>query len=262
MTLHYASDLHLEFPENREWLRRKPLRGEGGVLLLAGDVMPFGQIDKHKDLLKRWGQQYGQVLWIPGNHEYYGEDIAQRSGTVDEAIVPGVRLLNNTAVQLPGLRILCTTLWSPIGQLNEAAIRRGMTDYHVIRQGNGLLHPAHITALHHASLAWLQAELATPFAGHTVVATHHVPTLRHYPPEYLGNALNEAFAVDLDELIAGSGATAWIHGHHHRNTPPFRIAATQVLTNQLGYVRVGEERGFDPGAMILLQQQPAEQPTP
>lgn len=253
MTLHYASDLHLEFPENRERLRRTPLQGRGGVLLLAGDILPFAVLHKHREILQAWGEQYDHVLWVPGNHEYYGDDIAQRSGRLDEKLTGNVRLLNDAAWYAPGLRILCTTLWTRIGQLNEGLMRRAMNDYHQIRHDGRLLLPAHTTALHEASLAWLKHELATPFAGHTVVATHHVPTFQHYPPEYKGDALNEAFAVELYDLIEASGATAWIYGHHHRNIPAFTIGNTRLLTNQLGYVRLGEDQGFDPSAHIELQ---------
>lgn len=252
MTLHYISDLHLEFPENRQWLLRNPLQGSGGVLVLAGDVMPFGQVAIHKDLLKQWSEQYDQVLWIPGNHEYYGEDILQRSGPLDELLDSGVRLVNDTVVYAQGARILCTTLWSPIAQHNEVAIQRTVNDYHQIRHGHALLRPAHITRLHQASLLWLQRQLAQPFAGPTVVATHHVLTLMNYPPQYLGSSINEAFAVELHDLIADSGATAWIYGHHHRNIGPYTIGRTRMLTNQLGYVQLGEEVGFDANAQLDL----------
>ena len=39
MKIQYASDLHLEFRANREWLRENPLEVTGDILLLAGDVM-------------------------------------------------------------------------------------------------------------------------------------------------------------------------------------------------------------------------------
>jgi len=253
MTLNYASDLHLEFPENRAWLRANPLQGSGGVLLLAGDVLPFAVLHKHRDVLKTWSDQYEQVLWLPGNHEYYDGDIRQRSGVLDEQLGANVRLVNDTAVYTNGVRILCTTLWTRIGQLNEARVRQRMNDYHQIRNGNALLLPAHTTRLHEASLQWLTTELAKPFTGSTVVATHHVPTFLHYPPEYKGDALSEAFAVELHDLIETSNAAAWIYGHHHRNIPPYTIGSTRMLTNQLGYVRLGEEQGFDTGAHLELK---------
>jgi predicted phosphohydrolase len=79
-----------------------------------------------------------------------------------------------------------------------------------------------------------------------------VPTFLHYPPEYKGDALSEDFAVELYDLIETSNATAWIYGHHHRNIPPYTIGNTRMLTNQLGYVRLREDKGFDPGAQLML----------
>jgi predicted phosphohydrolase len=250
MTFQYASDLHLEFPENRRWLAEHPIEPKAEVLLLAGDIVPFSELRRHKDFFRYLGDAFRQVLWIPGNHEYYGGGIAQRSGMLDEAIAPNVRLVNDTAVQVGGARILCTTLWSYISQLNEAAMRRNVSDYQAIRHNNRLLQPAHTTRLHETSLAWLKGELAKPHPGPTVVMTHHVPTLMHYPPQYKGSPLNEAFAVELSGLIGGCGAEAWIYGHHHHNTATFTIGNTRMLINQLGYVQMGEHRSFDPGAVF------------
>ena len=252
MTFQYASDLHLEFPENRAWLLAHQLVPKADVLLLAGDIVTFQKLPA-MDFFRYVGKHFKQVVWIPGNHEYYGGDIAQRSGTLDEEVSHNVRLVNDTTVFAGGARILCTTLWTPIGHLNEHAVRRDMNDYHQIRYNGNLLLPAHTTRLYEASLAWLKTELAKPFAGPTVVMTHHVPTFMHYPAQYMGDALNEAFAVELHDLIHDSGVDAWIYGHHHTNTPAFTIGRTRMLTNQLGYVRQGEHKGFDTGAVLELE---------
>jgi hypothetical protein len=100
-------------------------------------------------------------------------------------------------------------------------------------------------------LAFLKQELKSTTTKKFVV-THHVTTYMHYPVEYKGSILNEAFAVELFDLIEATGPDAWIYGHHHGNTPDFKIGKTQMLTNQLGYVKYGEHLGFDFEKVIII----------
>ena len=76
--------------------------------------------------------------------------------------------------------------------------------------------------------------------GKTVVVTHHVPTFLNYPEQYKQSSINQAFGVELSDLIEASNVNAWIYGHHHANIPRFKIGNTEMLTNQLGYVKYGE----------------------
>lgn len=45
----YWSDLHLEFPENKNFRKEHPVEQTREILLLAGNVLPFALMDKHKD---------------------------------------------------------------------------------------------------------------------------------------------------------------------------------------------------------------------
>jgi hypothetical protein len=79
------------------------------------------------------------------------------------------------------------------------------------------------------------------------VVTHHVPTFLHYPEQFKYSSINEAFATDYLDFIFENGPDFWIYGHHHQNTPKFKIGETHLLTNQLGYVAQGEHLSFDAG---------------
>ena len=49
MTIQYASDLHLEFSQNRDYIKANPIEPKGDILLLAGDIVPFNVMHKHAD---------------------------------------------------------------------------------------------------------------------------------------------------------------------------------------------------------------------
>lgn len=84
------------------------------------------------------------------------------------------------------------------------------------------------------------------------VFSHHCPSFLNYPEEYKGDVLNEAFAVELHDFIASSKIDYWVYGHHHRNTPEFKIGNTKLITNQLGYVQIDEHKFFKPNKFIEL----------
>lgn len=250
MLIQYASDLHLEFPRNKAFIKANPLQPRGNILLLAGDIVPIGQIDQHKDFFKYLADHFETTYWVPGNHEYYYYDAATKSGTLQEAIRSNVFLVNNIVVEQAGTRFIFSTLWSAISPVYEWEIERGMNDFHVIKYNGFRFSVPKFNGLHEASLAFLKHEIEQQHIGSTIVATHHVPTLMHYPEQYKNSTLNQAFAVELFDLIEPSGIDCWIYGHHHQNTPAFTIGQTQMLTNQLGYVQQGEHQLFNTGKLI------------
>jgi hypothetical protein len=182
-----------------------------------------------------------------------------------------VVLLENDKTIIGGTRFLGCTLWTDFqfqGQgTREFAMQKyeqGLNDCRLIRASRlhrpvGLAHEygrltaKHVLARHVASRRWLEEELATPFAGTTVVVTHHLPREESVPDRYRSDDLTPGFASCLPtELMLN--AAAWLHGHTHDGCD-YRIAGTRtrVICNPRGYrlaSGVFENAAFNPQLLL------------
>jgi len=251
MTIQYASDLHLEFPENEFYVKNNPLKPGADILVLGGDIGLFKELPRYNWFFDYVSDNFGATYWIAGNHEYYHYDLADKRGTFYEAVRDNVFLVNDYAVTIENAHLIFSTMWTSVKPEHQFAIQRRMNDFHLIRMHGNRLTCDDLQQEHEASLSFIKRELAeeTPDVK-KVVVTHHVPTFINYPPEYFGDILNEAFAVDLTRLIQNNGPDYWIYGHHHQNIADFEIGRTKMLTNQLGYVRLRENALFSDNKTI------------
>lgn len=250
MTVQFASDLHLEFPENEMFLRNNPIQPIGDVLILAGDIVPFAIMNRYDDFFKSLSERFEQVYWIPGNHEFYHYDVSHKPFYLNETIKENIHLVNNHTVEFDNERFIFSTLWSDISERNKAEISMRLNDFRLINQRNKRFTADDYNVLHQQSLQFLENELCRITDKKTVVVTHHVPTLENYPAQYAGDALNDAFATELKTLILQTQPKCWIYGHSHRNTPAIKLNNTTLLTNQLGYVKYGENKTYRNNACI------------
>jgi len=252
MVLQYASDLHLEFPENKKFLSANPIKPVSDVLLLAGDIVPFAVMDKHDDFFSYVSDHFESTYWIPGNHEYYYSDLANKCGSFHEKIKDNVHLLNNMVIKNGNIDLVFSSLWSKISTANQWQIERSMSDFQVIKYNGSRFSAGQYNQLHAESMTFLKQELHHNYTAKKAVVTHHVPTFLNYPEKYKDDALNEAFAVELLDLIEDAAPDCWIYGHTHNNTADFEIGKTQLLTNQLGYVKYGEQIGYHNNKIIEI----------
>lgn len=250
--IQFASDLHLEFPENKKFIKQHPLQPVGDVLVLAGDIVPFKILDKYHDFFNYVADNFEATYWLPGNHEYYHFDISKKCGTLNEKIKSNVFLVNNTSAVYKNTRLLFSTLWSRISEGNQWHIERSMNDFRLIKHNGYRFSSEQYNELHRESLAFIQNDLTIAKEEKIAVFTHHLPTFLNYPEQYKGDALNEAFAVELFDLIESSNIDYWVYGHHHCNIPEFKIGKTKLVTNQLGYVQQNEHLLFDTGKSIEI----------
>ena len=224
----------------------------GEILLLAGDIISFVEIEKENDFFNFLYGSFEHTYWIPGNHEYYRSDISERTGTFHEKIRSNVSLLNNTAIEHTGVRLLFSTLWSRVNSTLEFVITKSMADFHLIQNNGKKITIDDYDQLHEDCRQFLVKELSNVTKQTTIVVTHHIPTFFNYPEKYRYSELNSAFATELIDLIEPSKADYWIYGHSHEVVADFKIGKTTLTTNQLGYVEYGEHLNFQQNRAILL----------
>lgn len=214
--------------------------------------MPFSAMDQHQYFFDFVSENFELTYWIPGNHEYYHSNLANRFDQLHEKIRNNVFLVNNHTIVHDNVRLIFSTLWSSISDENGRDIASRMNDFWLIKYNSRLLTPNDVNELHETCLAFIKHSLRASTSERTIVMTHHVPTLINYPERYQGDVLNEAFAVELSDFIEGSGIDYWIYGHTHCNNKEFSIGRTKLVTNQLGYVHRKEHVNYKDDRVIEI----------
>lgn len=251
MKIQYCSDLHLEFPDNKEYILNNPIQPIADILILAGDIVPFKIIDNHQDFFNYISRNFKTTYWIPGNHEYYYYNV-DSSRFLDTKIRENIFLVNNCVKEVSGINLIFSTLWSNISESKRWLIQQSLSDFKVIKYNDHLFNVDDYNSLHKESLEFIQNALNETSDNKTVVVTHHAPTFVNYPEKYVDSKINEAFASNLTELIEDNRIDFWIYGHHHSNVNEFQIDNTKLVTNQLGYIKYNENVGFNPKAYIEI----------
>lgn len=242
MKIQIYSDLHLEFAPF------EPTPSEADVVILAGDI----------DIKSRgvgWANDVFQcpVIYVCGNHEYYGGHIDQTLRKMKEAAMPHVHVLENEVLILDQTRFLVTTAWTDYSSTGDVIAAKRiawewMNDFSVIRTDASFrrLRPDDLIAKSTAARAWLTQELEKPFDGNTVVVTHHAPALDHVGDEHPEDLI-AAYANDWPVLLGK--ADLWVYGHTHV-AANFTKCGCHVVSNPRGYP--GQNTGFNPDFLIEL----------
>lgn len=211
--------------------------GRNDVICIAGDVSdgPSG-INKH--LLDLHDLTDAVIVGVMGNHDFYHRTLTQ--DTINSArlgLPERVHILENEALEICGVRILGCTLWTDADRGQMAGNALEMQDFNFIKapeRESGFIEVEDMLVLNRASKDWLSVELGKPFAGKTVVMTHHAPSFRSQHPKYEGSPISSFFCCDMEYLIEEHGPELWLHGHLH-DPVDYAIGHTRVVCNPRGY---------------------------
>jgi 3',5'-cyclic AMP phosphodiesterase CpdA len=247
------SDLHLECDEPEVIPH-----AQADLIVLAGDI--------HNHAVgPRWAAETFDgavpVVYVPGNHEYYDGEFGALEAAMHDAAasVDNVHVLNNAVLVDPAgqWRVLGTTLWTDFTLCGAdadalatsiAAAQRVMLDFRGLIQvtwprerdatpetnATRDFTPDDSLALHAQARAWLESELAKPFAGKTIVVTHHAPHRLSLAERYADDKVSAGFVNHLPELVREPVAL-WVHGHTH-TAFDYTVNGTRVVCNPRGYL--------------------------
>lgn len=265
LRIHILSDIHLEFGK---WWKDFDVNAiDADLTILAGDI-GIGLTGL------QWALEFERpVIYVMGNHEFYGQRPMTELWRKARAKVAGthVHLLENESVIINDVRFLGCTLWTDFclfGVDTQDAMMRNaqaeMTDYQAIyvstrrastwdeisgrvRHGGDALTSRKTVTFHQESRDFLARELMRRPHDQawqkTVVVTHHAPSALSLVDQVPIEALDAAYASNLDALVAQ--ADLWVHGHTHVPVD-YKIGTTKVVSNPRGYTGHEVVAEFDP----------------
>jgi hypothetical protein len=248
MKLRLYSDLHNEFdvfdipelPDDKDT-----------VLLLAGDIGVGESPGTYCEFLCETSERFKAVVYVPGNHEYYGGDLATTWDYMHNEIhthshryyksrLGNLHMLNDTTVFIDDTLFIGATLWTDFKLANEDAMdvaRRYMNDFRRIKDRGKYFTTDQWLNEHRASRNYIFDALTNNSLDqeyNTVVVTHHGPSYKSTHYKYKGDMLNHCYNSDLEERIINAGPNLWVHGHIH-NSMNYTVGSTRVVANPRGY---------------------------
>ena len=229
MKIRLLSDVHHEFYEDHRLYANK---GED-VLVIAGDLN-VGYL-KCWHALKQFADHTRHVIYVPGNHEYYHQNMAEFDRKMEVfCLGTNIHFLNPGCAYIDDVTFIGATLWTNFGgnKFNQAVCAQRINDFRIIKGFSGDM----CTALYEKHAAYIKRQYEA-VEGKKVIVTHFLPDHACVAPQYRGaDILNHYFANNLGDWISELKDTTWLFGHTHSNVD-ITIGETRVTANPYGYNR-------------------------
>jgi hypothetical protein len=159
--LRFGHDLHTEFADV------VPPETDAEAVILAGDIGVGVEG-------VRWAARHypvRPVIYVPGNHDFYGHDI-DLTAELQAAAPDNIKVLSDDVLVLDAVRFLGGTLWTDFKLHGEGKAwfareraKRCMNDFVRIRQRGHKFRPEDSVLLHDASRTWFVRQLKQPLGG-------------------------------------------------------------------------------------------------
>jgi len=200
MKLQFMSDLHLETYKNPF-----PIEPCAPNLALIGDIC----YAHHKNLipfLEKCSESYENVIYVPGNHEYYGYTLHEIESYLEELCLElNIHYLQCKRYMIDDVLISGCTLWSPptkaaFDTKNKRYWLKDFTQEQMINE-------------YEKHCIFLEESLKIP--NKQLFLTHYAPLIRMNGIYQHWESVS-MFASELKHLFTPP-LTTWLCGHVHQN---------------------------------------------
>lgn len=263
MLIAQASDLHLEFGEIT-----LPNKQGAKVLILSGDILiaevlhnhsitemsshTFGilsvnqtQAIKFRTFLRHVSEEYEYVIYVLGNHEYYGGKFPDAIKWMQDEFknYKNIYLLEDSQMDIDGITFLGGTLWTSMNNrdpMTMQVIRNMMNDFNLIRNSEEnyrKLMPVDVARKHTKTVEYIKQTVESDPSKRYVVVGHHGPTPLSINDMYKADYhTNGGYASDLSQFIIDHPQIKlWTAGHTHF-AHRYYMGETLVACNPRGYI--------------------------
>ena len=229
-----ASDLHIEYKNDSIPDPLQFITPSADILILAGDIGSLYKMHQLKGFLERLCPHFKNVLYIPGNHEFYivpenvhyvgMKCLRKRLHTLANDI-DNLYILDRKSVIIENICIVGCILWSN----PEIKIPR-----YIVRI-NDVTNKSY-TLNHQQDLNYIKAmiQYCKDTKLKLVVVTHYCPTLEPLKNARKKVKLYSLYATNLEHLLIKDQVDTWICGHIHSNFDFYSSGGTRVVGNQKG----------------------------
>ena len=241
MKLDIVSDLHVTHIKDHGARFFGELVPETGAsaLIIAGDVAEFHWWGVSKDHIETACGNYENVLFVAGNHDYYGTTFQEGDARFRdlENQIENFHFLEKDVLTLDGVKIAGCSLWFKQDPMNET-YEKLMSDFALIQEFKPGVYERNVES--QEFLKQLPADI-------DIVVTHHLVSPRSVHAQYQNDPANRYFLCDVSDTILDLRPKFSIHGHTHFPCD-YQIGETQVICHPKGYPRERHfsENGYKP----------------
>jgi len=240
MKIKLISDLHVDCQADKGVGLLKDIPADDGhdLLIIAGDLCEVQNLDLFYDTWETLSLKFKKIMYVTGNHEYWGGNPWTVDQTIDEVLEEFnnvVRLKVGESHLINGQRFIGGTMWFPdTGQKYE---QKNFSDFMMIDNFRSYVFKEN-------------EKFVKMFEKHgvaqrnDVVVTHHLPSHQLVDKMYKGFPDNQFFVCEMMEHIQRVQPVAWLYGHTHKQTNRI-INRTWFVANPFGYPRESTNMFFD-----------------